>query len=392
MIVKGFRFAGVASGIKKRAGAPDLALAVADAASPCAGVFTRNRVVAAPVVYSRERLRQHPFARAVVVNSGNANACTGEQGLADARRMAALTGQAVGCTGDEVQVCSTGVIGAPLPMDRLEAGIPAAFAALRPDGLEDFADAICTTDTRRKVRSASAHIGGAGINVAGASKGAGMIHPNMATMLGFVFTDAAVDPAQLAAIWRRVCDRSFNAITIDGDTSTNDTALLLASGAAGTPLDATGLRTLEDVLDEVAGELARDILRDAEGGTKVVSVRVTGARHLEDARRASHAIALSPLVKTALHGEDPNWGRIVAAAGRSGADFDPQAVRLWIGEVFLYDRGRWLGKEAEVEARAVMQRPEYGLRLDLAAGPAEHTLHTCDFGADYVRINADYRS
>jgi glutamate N-acetyltransferase/amino-acid N-acetyltransferase len=220
-----------------------------------------------------------------------------------------------------------------------------------------------------------------------------MIHPNMATMLGFVVTDAPVSPTNLDIVWRRVCAQSFNAITIDGDTSTNDTALLMASGAAGGPLlTGSELEEFETLLLEVAGELARDIVRDAEGGTKLVEIRVTGAACEADVLLASNAVALSPLVKTAMHGEDPNWGRIIAAAGRSGAAIDPDALCLWIGDVLLYDRGQWLGTDAEAKAHEIMKRPEYGLRLDLGIGGAERTVFTCDLSADYIRINADYRS
>ncbi len=379
--VPGFQFTGVAGGLKK-GGALDVGLVAASEAVSCAAVYTRNRIVAAPVVYCREVLRGR--ARAIVVNSGNANCCTGEQGMRDARRMAEITAERLGCAPDEVLVCSTGVIGAPLTMERLEAGIPTAVAALRPDGLGDFAEAIRTTDTRRKVRAVTRD----GITVAGASKGAGMIHPNMATMLAFVVCDAALEPEAADALWRRVCARTFNAITVDGATSTNDTAILMASGAAG-PVDP---EVLEPLLEEVSRELALDIIRDAEGGTKTVAVTVTGARDEAEARLAAETIALSPLVKTAIHGEDPNWGRIIAAAGRCGVELVPEALRLWIGDTLLYAGGEWLGLEAEAAAHVTMRTPEYGLRLDLASGGAAHTSFTCDFSPGYVRINADYRS
>ncbi len=392
MEVGGFRFAGLSCGIKK-SGKADLGLIVANASVACAGVFTTNKVVAAPVVQSQARLHERNMARAIIVNSGNANACTGAQGEADARRMAAMVAGAVGCVPRDVQVCSTGVIGAPLPMEKIESGMDPLMDALRTDGLEDFADAICTTDTHRKVRSGQTQIAGRTIRVAGASKGAGMIHPNMATMLGFVVTDAPVEPEDLQLIWREVCAQSFNAITVDGDTSTNDTALIMASGAAGGgPLRGAELDTLKDLLIEVASELAKDIVRDAEGATKLVEVKVSGASCVQDAILASNAIALSPLVKTAIHGEDPNWGRIVAAAGRSGAAVDPAAMCLWIGDVMLYENGTWLGSEAEAKAHEIMKRAEFRLRLDLGIGSVDRTVYTCDFSADYIRINADYRS
>ncbi|MCA9526764.1 MAG: bifunctional glutamate N-acetyltransferase/amino-acid acetyltransferase ArgJ [Myxococcales bacterium] len=388
--VAGFRFGGLACGIKK-SGAADLAVIVADRPVACAGVFTKNLVVAAPVVRDRALLAAGGLVRAIVVNSGNANACTGEQGARDADRMGALAAAALGCAPGEVMVASTGVIGAPLPMEKLEAGIPRALDAATADGLAAFSRAIMTTDTRPKVRTGVIEAGGRRFQVAGAAKGAGMIHPNMATMLGFLVTDAPVAPADLDALWRRVCQDSFNAITIDGDTSTNDTALLLAGGG-GEPLAGEALAAFEAGLLPIARELARDIVRDAEGGTKTVSVTVAGATDFAAAQRVAEAIALSPLVKTALHGEDPNWGRIIAAAGRSGVAVEPAKLRLTIGDVLLYAGGEWCGKEAEVAARAVMQTPEYPIRLDLQQGAVAHTVHTCDFGADYVRINADYRS
>jgi glutamate N-acetyltransferase/amino-acid N-acetyltransferase len=390
MLVSGFRFGGIAAGIKKN-GNPDIAVIIADSAVSCAGVFTRNRVVAAPVLRDRAVLAKTGRCRAVVVNSGNANACTGEQGIADAERMAALVAAELGCSPDEVMVASTGVIGAPLPMEKLEAGIPRAVASVQAEDLPAFARAIMTTDTRPKLRHAALKVGERVFHAAGACKGAGMIHPNMATMLAFVVTDAPIAAADLDGLWRRVCQQSFNAITIDGDTSTNDTALILAGGS-GEVLTGAELAAFEAALQPLATELARDIVRDAEGGTKTVSVRVSGAPDFAAAKQVAEAIALSPLVKTALYGEDPNWGRIVAAAGRSGVAVEPSKLVLHIGDALLFEQGRWLGKSAEVAARAVMLTPEYTIHLDLGLGGVEHTVHTCDFGPDYVRINADYRS
>lgn len=390
--IPGFRWAGIHCGIKK-SGKPDLALLVADASVACAGVYTTNQIVAAPVVQSKVRLAGRHLAKVVVINSGNANACTGSRGEADARQMAAHSATIAGCQPIDVQVCSTGVIGAPLPMNLLESGIPKAYEALSEDGLAAFAEAICTTDTFAKVRSASAVIDGREIHVAGTSKGAGMIHPNMATMLGVIATDAPIAPAELDPLWRRVCQRTFNAITIDGDTSTNDTALILASGRAGGPnLEGSALDDFEVLLREVASELAKDIVRDAEGGTKVVQITVSGAASLGDACKAADAVSLSPLVKTAMHGEDPNWGRIIAAAGRSGATLDADALLLKMNDVVLYKDGVWQGTEAEAAAHDVMCQAEYSIELNLGLGSARRTVFTCDFSADYVRINADYRS
>ncbi len=390
--VRGFVFGGISAGIKKRGG-PDFGLILAEAPVPCAGVFTTNVVVAAPVVQSRAKLASGARARAVLVNSGNANACSGARGEADAAEMARLAAEAIGCAPRDIQVCSTGVIGAPMPMERVQDGLPRLVDSAREDGLPDFARAIMTTDTRPKQRGLWLDLEGRRIAVAGACKGAGMIHPNMATMLGFVLTDAPVDEADLVAVWGRVAGRSFNAISVDGDTSTNDTALCLASGAAGgPPLKGAELAAFERALAEVAGELARDIVRDAEGATKVVAVTVSGAPTEADARRAADAIATSPLVKTALHGEDPNWGRMVAAVGRSGCPIDTARVRVEVGGVVVFQANAWAGAEAEKAAHAVMCTPEYGVSLDLGLGDAQFTIFTCDLSADYVRINADYRS
>lgn len=383
--VPGFRFAGIACGIKS-SGAPDLGLIIADRPVPCAGRFTTNRVVASPVVQSRKRLQSSGLAQYVVVNSGNANACTGPQGEADAQRMAELTGDA-----DLTQVCSTGVIGAPLPMAAIDAGIPEALMAATADGLPDFAEAIRTTDGFRKLRVAEVEVDGAAYTIAGAAKGAGMIHPNMATMLGFVLTDAPLDSATLDALWGRICAQSFNAITVDGDTSTNDTALMLASGD-GPSLSGDALVIFEAAALELTRQLALDIVRDAEGGTKVVSITIEGAPDDVAARTVADAIALSPLVKTAFHGEDPNWGRIIAAAGRSGVAVNAETMRLSIGGVAIFDDGRWLGATAEADAHAVMTGAEYALRLSLGMGDGRCVVHTCDFSRDYIRINADYRS
>lgn len=385
MQIKGFRFAGIGCGVKA-SGAPDLGVIVADRPVPCAGRYTTNRVVAAPVVQSKKRLQTKGLCQFVVVNSGNANACTGPQGAADAERMAALTGQP-----DLTQVCSTGVIGAPLPMAALEAGIPAALAAAHADGFHDFAEAIRTTDGFRKLRYAVVPIDGVDYVIAGAAKGAGMIHPNMATMLGFVLTDAPLDAATLDALWGRICGQSFNAITVDGDTSTNDTALMLASGE-GPSLTGAALAIFEAAALDLARELALDIVRDGEGGTKVISITVSGAPDNAAARQVADAIALSPLVKTAFHGEDPNWGRIIAAAGRSGVAVDPERMRLSIGGEKLFWDGRWQGPAAEAKIHAIMTGPAYPLHLALGLGDGEAVVHTCDFSRDYIRINADYRS
>ena len=390
--VDGFKFAGINSGIKKN-GHLDLGLIVAEKSIPCAGVFTTNQVVAAPVVQSKERLTERAIARAIIVNSGNANACTGEIGAANANQMATYVAQHLGCESRDVQVCSTGVIGAPLPMTTVTHGIDKAVESLEQTSFFAFAESIRTTDTFTKARRLEVTVDERTYSIVGASKGAGMIHPNMATMLGFVVTDAPISEFDIGALWHRTCQKTFNAITIDGDTSTNDTALFMASGAAGgDPLKGSALQRFEDALIKLTSELAKDIIRDAEGGTKVVEINVTGGLSFDDVQTVANTIALSPLVKTAIHGEDPNWGRIIAAAGRSGIQIDPDRIALYFDDVQLYADGEWRGPDAEKQVHAIMLRDEYSIRLDLAQGEHSHSIFTCDLSADYVRINADYRS
>ena len=390
--VPGFEFVGLHCGIKK-SGALDLGLIVAKSPVTCAGVYTTNQIVAAPVVQSRARLIKTGLARAIIVNSGNANACTGEQGERDAQHMAQSLAEKLECDVEHVQVCSTGVIGAPLPMPRIEKGIEAAVSNVSSDGFQRFANAILTTDTHAKTHGQRLVINDRPIHILGASKGAGMIHPNMATMLGFIVTDAPIDSARLNSIWKRVCDKTFNAITVDGDTSTNDTALIMANGAAGgPPLEGDELTRVESALQMTADELACAIVRDAEGARKLVRITVDGAATQADALSASNAIALSPLVKTAIHGEDPNWGRIIAAAGRSGAHLNPSLLTLSINDVLLYSEGTWMGLDAEKAAHKIMVTPEYAMTINLGVGGMSRTITTCDLSADYVRINADYRS
>ena len=398
--VEGFLFYGGRAGVKTKT-LDDFALIYAPQGARCAGVYTTNLVVAAPVVVSREHLAQGREVKAVVVNSGNANACTGERGMSDAREMCALTASALSSLmhteggevqAHEIQVCSTGVIGAPLPMSVLREHTPRATQALSAHALPDVARAIMTTDTRPKARAVELTLtSGERVRLAGVSKGAGMIHPNMATMLAYVCTNASLDKGGIQGLWSRVCGRSFNAITIDGDTSTNDTALLLASGK-GEPLTGEDLTRFEAALTYLTRELSLDILRDGEGVEHVLHLEVCEARSSAEAKRVGEAIALSPLVKTALNGCDPNWGRIIAAAGRSGVELNPEALSLWIGEALIYERGVWQGVEAEARAHEVMRQKEYSARLSLGAGEASRWTYSTDLSAEYVRINADYRS
>ncbi len=376
----------------KKPGRLDLGVLWCDVPATVAGVFTQNRVVAAPVLLCRERL-ERGSARAVLVNSGNANACTGEPGLADARRLTEAAAAVLGVAPEAVFPCSTGVIGLPLPVARMEAALPGLPGALGEDP-EPLARAIMTTDQFPKVSHRGIDLGGREVRVLGIAKGAGMIRPDMATMLAFVATDAPVGPAALQGLLDRVVATTFNRITVDGDTSTNDTLLLLASGlAGGEPLDGdpTGLAALEGAVRAVCRDLARAMVRDGEGATVLVDVRVTGAASPAAALQIARTVAESPLVKTALHGRDPNWGRIAGALGRSGA-YGGGPFHLAIGGVPVVRAGLGLGAEAEARAHRAMEAAEYEILVSLEEGEGEETVTTCDFTADYVRINADYRS
>lgn len=390
--VAGFRWSGVEAGIKKRGGL-DLGLVVADSPASVAAIVTTNLVCAAPVVLAK-RHAARGVAAAFLVNSGCANACTGDQGRETAWATTVACADALGVDPRRVLPASTGVIGAPLPADRLIAALPRAVEALRPDGAADFAHAIMTTDRGPKTAFAEVPLGRKRITIAGVAKGAGMIHPNMATTLAFVVTDARVGAPVLRRALRDAAADTFNAASVDGDTSTNDMIAIMASGAAGGPpvqseKDAARFTSkLRDVLDH----LARMIVADGEGSRHLVEIEVVDARSERDARLAARAIATSPLVKTAFHGQDPNWGRIVAAAGRSGARFDPERCTLWVGDVVLLRRGTPTGPEPEQRAHAIMTRPDYRVRLSLGAGTARARHLACDLGADYVRCNADYRS
>ncbi len=395
---KGFRAAGVACGIKRRnpsAPAPlDLALITTDGPVPAAAVFTTNKAVAAPVIVSREHLsRTGGQAAAVVVNAGCANACTGEAGLEVARQMAAAAAAAVSCTPDHVLVASTGVIGVPLGIEKIRAGVTSASAALSTDGSDGAMRAIMTTDPFPKGKAVSVQMpGGGSFSVGGIAKGSGMIEPRMATMLGFLTTDASVAPAILQAALSRVCDETFNAITVDGECSTNDCVFLLASGASGVVIDRDDDPALMEGLRAVAGHLAREIVRGGEGATKLVTVNVTGAATRGDAWLAARTIANSPLVKTALNGGDPNWGRLIAAAGRSGAAFVLDHASVAIGPVQVFVAGVPHDERAG-DAAEVMKAGEITVSVDLGTGGTHAAkMWTCDFSAEYVRINAEYRT
>ena len=388
----GFRAAGVACGIKKT-GALDLAIVVADAPAAAAGVFTTNKALAAPVLVSREHLvRSGGLARAVVVNSGCANACTGPEGLAVARSSADFVASIVGCAPEQVLVASTGVIGVQLDLDRLRRGAGEAAKALSRAAHADAARAIMTTDKAPKSAAVSVTTPAGTFRVGGMAKGAGMIEPHMATMLGFLTTDAIVSAPLLQRALREAADVTFNAITIDGDTSTNDTVFLLASGASGVQIDEAAYDGFAAALREVCGTLARAIVRGGEGATKLVAVSASGAASDADAKRAAHTIANSLLVKTAIHGGDPNWGRLLAAAGRAGAAFDVEHAAVRIGPVVLFKDGVPFDERAP-EAAVYLAGSDLEIEVDLGAGgPHSATVWTCDLSAEYVAINADYRT
>jgi glutamate N-acetyltransferase/amino-acid N-acetyltransferase len=387
----GFQAAGVSAGIKA-SGNPDLMLLVADAPVQVAAVFTTNKVIAAPVIVSKEHLaRSGGTARAIVVNSGCANACTGDAGLRDAREMAAETARLVGCPVEQVLVSSTGVIGVNLPMDKVRGGLPAAFKALGADQGPAAARAIMTTDLWPKESAARISIGGRDALIGGMAKGAGMIEPMMATMLGFVTTDAAVPKALLDRALREAVDRTFNAITVDGDSSTNDCVLLLASGASSVVVDEAGYGAFVEGLTAVCRELALAIVRGGEGATKLVAVNVTGAATSAEARKAAKVIANSLLVKTAIHGGDPNWGRLICAAGRAGVAFDASRAAVTMGTLVLFKDGQPHDELAPAAAE-YLKGADLSIGVDLGSGAASSTVWTCDLSAEYVRINADYRT
>ena len=379
----GAAMAGVKTGVAERL---DVGLIVSDRPCVAAGVFTTNQVIAAPCVITRTHL-QRGALRAIAANSGIANACTGEQGDRDAVAMAHAAAEAVGCSPYEVGIASTGVIGWRLPVER----IAKAFGAieLSRTGFDDFARAIMTTDTRPKLAHEAAFIGGKTVRVRGIAKGSGMIHPNMATLLGFVLTDATVPPDELRGMVKRAADRSFNAISVDGDTSTNDTLLVLANGASGNAVTPEALSGVEALIGRVCQTLAREIVADGEGATKVFAVHVTGAASDEDARLAARTITTSNLVKTAIHGADPNWGRILAAAGRSGARVEDRRASVRIGDVDVFRDGAPAPFDPAA-LRDIFGKPTIEIVVGLGLGTGEATAWGTDLSAEYVRINAEY--
>jgi len=394
--VAGVRIGVTEAGVRK-ANRKDLTVFLLDEGASVAGVFTQNRFCAAPVQVSREHLAAGQGIRAMVINTGNANAGTGAAGLANARATCAALAQALGVAPEQILPFSTGVIMEELPVDRIVAGLPAAIAAAQPDNWATAAAGIMTTDTQPKAYSRQVVLGGKTVTVTGISKGAGMIRPNMATMLGYVATDAAIAPALLQDLVKELADGSFNRVTIDGDTSTNDSFVLVATHQAGNA-EVTGwcspeAQALKAALLEVSRLLAQAIVRDGEGATKFITVQIDGGKTEEECRLAAYAIAHSPLVKTAFFASDPNLGRILAAVGYAGiTDLDQTKIDLFLDDVHVVVNGGRNPAYQEADGQRVMKQPEITVRVNLGRGTASQTVWTCDFSHDYVTINADYRS
>ena len=389
---KGFKAAGVKAGIKK-SGNLDLALIYTEKEAAVAGVFTKNAVAAAPVIVSREVVKGGK-AHAIVANAGCANACTGETGLADARKMAALAAAEVGCASDEVLVGSTGIIGVNLPMDKLEAGIKAAAAELSEDGSKNAGNAIITTDTYSKACSCEVEIGGQAVRFGAIAKGSGMIQPNMATMLCYITTDANISSQLMQKALSEIVEVSFNMISVDGDMSTNDTVLVLANGASGAAEITDGSPEYEKfyaTLKEICQELSKRIAADGEGATKFLTINVSGTKTFEDAKTVAMSIAKSPLVKTAFFGEDPNWGRVICAVGYAGIPMVPEKTVIKFGGVPVYANG--LGAEFnEDDIHKVMAEHDIVIDVEMGMGDAKATVWSCDFSYEYVKINGEYHT
>ena len=389
---KGFKAAGVKAGIKK-SGNLDLALIYTEKEAAVAGVFTKNAVAAAPVIVSREVVKGGK-AHAIVANAGCANACTGETGLADARKMAALAAAEVGCASDEVLVGSTGIIGVNLPMDKLEAGIKAAAAELSEDGSKNAGNAIITTDTYSKACSCEVEIGGQAVRFGAIAKGSGMIQPNMATMLCYITTDANISSQLMQKALSEIVEVSFNMISVDGDMSTNDTVLVLANGASGAAEITDGSPEYDKfyaTLKEICQELSKRIAADGEGATKFLTINVSGTKTFEDAKTVAMSIAKSPLVKTAFFGEDPNWGRVICAVGYAGIPMVPEKTVIKFGGVPVYANG--LGAEFnEDDIHKVMAKHDIVIDVEMGMGDAQATVWSCDFSYEYVKINGEYHT
>jgi glutamate N-acetyltransferase/amino-acid N-acetyltransferase len=387
----GFLTAGVACGLKKN-NDKDLGLIYSEESANIAGVFTRNLVQAAPVLLDRQRITSG-VCRALIVNSGNANCCTGDQGMQAALRMGKSAADGLDVSEDEVLVASTGVIGEPLLIDKIESAVPGLIDTMHQDGVLNLAEAIMTTDTVPKVISRCGELDGKSFTVTGVAKGAGMIRPDMATMLCFVMTDIQASPNVLKQLLVASVNRSLNRITVDGDTSTNDTALLMANGVSGIKIENPAQQQVfQAVLDDVLIALAKWLIKDAEGATKLVEIIVKGAASDSEAHKIADTVANSNLTKTALFGEDANWGRILAAAGRAGVPIEPQKIDISFGPVMMIQNGMGCGQAVEAEATKVLKQSEYDITIDLKMGSCRARVFTCDFSIDYVKINADYRT
>lgn len=388
---KGFQAAGIHSGLKQN-GNRDLGLIYSETPASSAGVFTQNRIKAAPVLITRKRI-ETGLANAIIVNSGNANCCNGETGFQDALKMAGAAARGLALTDNNVLVASTGVIGARLPIEKIENAVPNLIQALNPEGFMDFARAIMTTDTVPKLEHRQGCVHKRTYNLVGMAKGSGMIAPNMATMLCFICTDVSIPHHLLKKLLVSAVDKTLNRICIDGDTSTNDTTLILANGQSKVfmnTMDQTD--DFQRLLEEVLNSLAKSLVRDAEGATKCVDIIVKGAMSNQDAQIIAHTISTSPLVKTALFGQDANWGRLIAAAGRAHVPIDPDSIDIYFNQVQMTRNSLGCGPEAEILATRVLKEPEFAIVMDLNMGVGSASVLTCDFSLDYVKINADYRS
>ena len=388
---QGFKFSGVAAGLKKN-GQKDLGLIYSETPAKVAGVFTRNQIKAAPVLLDMQRITSG-ICQAIIVNSGNANCCTGEKGMQDAVSMTRWTAAKLDIPEEQVLVASTGVIGEPLAIEKVRTALPDLINALDAGGVSVLAEAIMTTDTVPKVVARKGSLKGTSFSVTGVAKGSGMIRPDMATMLCFIMTDIAAEPALLKEMLLASTDRTLNRITVDGDTSTNDTALLMANGLSGVVINNEADRKeFQGILDAVLMSLSRQLVKDGEGATKLVEIAVKGAASDADAYKIADTVAHSNLLKTALFGEDANWGRILGAVGRAGVPIQPDAVDVCFDDVLMVKSGMGCGKKAEGQATQILKQPEYTITIDLNSGKGSSSMLTCDFSIDYVRINADYRS
>jgi glutamate N-acetyltransferase/amino-acid N-acetyltransferase len=391
---KGYRVAGTHAGLKRNPAREDITLLVSDTPATAAGVYTTNLVCAAPVVFDRARTPGSGF-RAIAINSGNANACTGSRGLADAERMASTAADLVGVPASSVLVLSTGIIGEFLPLPKIEKGLASVAAKLGSDAdsVVSAARGMMTTDTRPKLSGSTFTSDGAGYTLFGMAKGAAMVGPKLATMLGVILTDAALDPADAQALLGEAAERTFNCVSVDGHTSTNDTVLLLANGAAGgKTLSGKGLEAFAVALHDACEALAREIADDGEGATHVLRIEVTGCPTRDEARQIARTIADSPLVKTAIHGADPNWGRIVSAAGYSGVRFDPDRMMLRLNGTLLFRDGAPVGFDGDAVSDSIKAARETLIELDMGSGPESIRFYSSDLTAEYVHLNADYHT